>query len=264
MNEISYSGYETMISQIMEFLNGRVNKLLRCFKYEFVYSDSDVCASESSGAISFYIPYLAYHYKQTEFYDVKSHLILICTHELSHIDQDLNYYKYDRDPYYRQWIEKTNELHSKEWIMSNLSVLHQVFGKFNDSVFFSIFEYAVSGDTGYVISNNSQLVCNVVERYLIDINKARYWEYRNITLRIIHNQKEECFIFVKRNGIVIDANSIFPLIYNLRRFNKVNIYNKNTKNKEDCFITVLTDDEDKHLMDVVSRVNPRFIDGIVR
>ena len=56
--------------------------------------------------------------------DIVSFMILIVSHELSHIEQDINYSRYSSDKEYRNWIEKVNQNHTKQWLYNNMEYLH--------------------------------------------------------------------------------------------------------------------------------------------
>ena len=62
---------------------------------------------------------------------VKGMIIEIIAHELSHLDQDIDQYKFDIDEKYRNVIEAANELHTKTWLRDNYCELEKKLGGFD-------------------------------------------------------------------------------------------------------------------------------------
>ena len=58
-----------------------------------------------------------------------SFVVHLVVHELSHSNQDVDYDRYEKDPYYYRFIEKSNNIYSyrfidnyKEWLMEKLNI----------------------------------------------------------------------------------------------------------------------------------------------
>jgi len=250
---MKYSNYKYYIDAAMKLLNGQVNRNLRCYKFSYVYSNDEVHARECNGAITFNLQSMAYALKDMEPLIRFTYIIRTVAHELSHIDQDVNYYKYERDYSYRAWIEKSNELNSICFIMDNLNMIKMNLGDFNHTILEDLHQYAKINGTKYVPSSKSKMVANIMETYMIDTNRARYKDLDTILLNL-----NGVRYMIKHKGEIIDPNVIYPVINELSNFNSMKVFNM-IKEDNSLIIKVQTEDEQKRLEEIIYRIDKKYI-----
>lgn len=251
--KMNYSNYKFYIDNVMNLLNGQINKTLRCYKYAYVYSNDKVHGRECNGTITFNLQSMAYDFKDMEPSTRFACIIRMVAHELSHIDQDVNYYKYERDYSYRAWIEKSNELNSVCYIMDNLNMIKKNLGDFNHSIMEDLYHYAKMHGTNYVASSKSKMISNIMEIYMIDTNKTRYKDLDTILLNL-----NGVRYMIKQNGEVIDPNVLYPVINELSNFSSAKVFNM-IKDDNTLIVKVQTEDEQRRLEEIIYRIDKKYI-----
>lgn len=252
--EMTYANYKFYLSNCIKFLNGKINPTLLCHKVFYSYSEDEVLAKEYNGVIRYNIPAIALRYKDTELYTVFAYLMRMTAHELSHIEQDINYNRYKKDPSYKTWIEKSNELNAISFIMDNLFFIKRNLGEFNHSIIEDKYEYAKRYGTNYVRATVNKMIANILENYYIDTDKARYKDFRKIILEL-----DDSKFLIKDYDQIIDPNILYPVIEELSNFNAMKVFN--------CFkgdtliITIQTSEEFRKMQEVVSRIDSKYIIG---
>ena len=249
---MNYYHLQNLIHQMMDYLNGRVNKNLMCYRYDFSFNQSDVCAYETCGRIMFFLPHIVNRFKEYSFYVFKAHLLFIVIHELSHIDQLIYYNRYEKDKDYRNEIEQSNNNNTFSWISSNISALHAAFGDFDENTIVALSKALNFNRFRYRVATKNELVEILIERYLIGKNNNRYRSFKTVTLSFKHNECEAARITVKRDNKVIDPNVIHPIVYDITLFKTIDVYNKTEG--DTLMIEIISSDSEKSLNEVIRRV----------
>jgi hypothetical protein len=254
--KMNYFNYKYYIDSVMNLLNGQVNKNLRCYRYSYIYSTDKVYARECNGAITFNLQSMAYAFRNMEPLTRFAYIIRTTSHELSHVDQDVNYHKYERDYSYKAWIEKSNELNSVCFIIENLNMIKRNLGDFDHTILEDLYQYAKTNGTNYIPSSKSKMVSNIMETYMIDTNKTRYKELDTILLNL-----NGIRYMIKHKGEVIDPNILYPVINELSNFNSMKVFNLVKKEDNTLIIKVQTDDEQRRLEEIIFRIDKKYIMG---
>jgi hypothetical protein len=241
------------MDNVMNILNGQINKLLRCHKWIYSYYPDNVFGREYNGVIKFNLPAISYGLKDMEYRTRIATLIRLVAHELSHCDQDVSYYKYERDYAYRNWIERSNELNAICFIIDNINMLKTNLGNFDHTILMPLYESAKLNGTKYVPATKSKLVADIMETYMIDTNKTRYKELDTILLNINNIR-----YMIKNRGEVIDPNIIYPVIYELNEFKSVKVFNA-LKDNSTLIVKVQTDEEQRKMEDIAYRIDKKYI-----
>lgn len=250
---------QSFIEQCMFLLNGRINTLLRCYKYEFSYiENASIPASENDGYIVFYMQKIYEDYYYMEPYIIKAHLLMICAHELSHIDQHIDYIKYNSDSDYRNWIERNNDMNAISWLMNNLDFLKYNLGDFDASTIIQFYTVLKDYPFKYIKMTKEQMISHITEKYLFKQNIIRFWEFSYVLLSI-HICNESQSIYIKKGKDFINPNTLYPLLHELKLFNKVYIENRIPKGTNACIIEIDAYDEDKELKQILHKINSSLL-----
>lgn len=231
--DINMYGFQNIITRCMEFLNGKINPNFRCYRYDFVSSESDIAAGENNGYITFYLQKIAEDYTEYSYEDIISFMILIVTHELSHVEQNINYSRYIEDKEYRNYIETTNQNHAKWWIYNNMSMLHQGLGDFNDEIIIQACENTSPGITLFNRADRNQLTRNIMSDYFLrPENESRFFDYDYITMEFYDDDIGEKFdaIVIKEGNIIADPNMLVPHLDIIKRYKSLKVDNINKNN----------------------------------
>ena len=250
---MNYYNYRHYIDNVMQALNGNINKNLKCYEHSYVYQDDNICAKNNNGSIRFNLQYIGYRHKELDILTNFAFLIRIVAHELSHCDQDVNYRRYQNDFAYRSWIEKSNDLNAVCYIMDNLNMVKRLIGDFNHSIFLDSYYYAKKHGINYVSASKSKLVSNIMEDYMIDTSKTRYKDMDTILMNI-----NDTRYMIKHNGEVIDPNVLYPAINYITKFNEFRVFNS-LQNNNTLIIKVVTSDKHKKIEDVIYRIDKKYI-----
>lgn len=215
LNALAIQDY---LTKYVNFLSGKVNQKYPLIGYVFSYDPNiTICAGCRRGQLRFYPLNIIKEFDGTPFQEMKSWLIQIAVHELSHIDQDIDYDKYSTDIEYKKAIEEANENHTIEWIQNNLNILHKAFPDITD---LPLWRGSNSTKFGVSVSNNEYQICktqnlmhNMLIKYLSD---AVY--YPKVTIRIITDQINN--ILIKDNGIW--NSDIIPELISIMNFIELN------------------------------------------
>jgi hypothetical protein len=133
--------------EVFDYLNGRINKKVPARGINFV-KDRDIefgfnnkCSPQMLTATvytnSLYVNpnavidmdriHKEYYGQSITYEQFTGFIIQIIAHELSHLDQDIDQYKYCTDDDYANMIEITNELRTLKWVKSHYRKLIKVF-----------------------------------------------------------------------------------------------------------------------------------------
>lgn len=249
---MNYYHLQNLIHRMMDYLNGRVNKNLMCYRYDFSFNPSNICAYEACGRIMFFLPHIVHRFKDYPFYTFKAHMLFIVIHELSHIDQLIYYNQYENDTNYRNEIEQANNNNTFSWISRNISALHKVFGEFDENALVDLSKQLNFNRFRYRVATKNELVEILIEKYLIGKNSSRYNSFGTVILAFHHNGYEEVRITVKKNRKVIDPNIIHPIVYNIRCFKTVDVINR--IDGDTLVIDITSTDSERTLNEVIQRV----------
>jgi hypothetical protein len=237
----------------MKLLNGQINKNLRCYKYDYIFSTDKVHGKECNGTITFNLQSMAYELRNVEPLTRFGCIIRTVSHELSHIDQDVNYFKYERDYSYRNWIERSNELNSVCFLMDNLVMIKRNLGNFDHTILEDLYQYAKIHGTKYITASKSKMISNIMETYMIDTNKTKYKDLNTILLNL-----NGIRYIVKHNGEVIEPNILYPVINELSNFRSIKVFNM-LKDDNTLIVKVQTEEEQRRLEEIIYRIDKKYI-----
>ena len=216
-HSLNFKGLENLITIVMSKLVGKVNKNFICIGFSFNYDPyAKIMSSERFGDIQFNIIPIARNYINASYKELKAYIIMICAHELSHIDQNCDYYKDGHNPIYAKWIEQTNEEHTKAFLYNNMKLLVQELGEFDENVIYSKYDHIDSGSLGYQIQTNSERIKSIIltlcsSKELVDMD-----HYSFVLLRIYNEDKDPIVISIKEDGkYVADVEELSNLLFDI-------------------------------------------------
>ena len=226
---ITMYGFQNILTRCIEILNGKINPNFLCYRYDFVTFESAIAAGECNGFITFYLQKIAEDYTDYDYPDIVSFMILIVSHELSHIEQDINYSRYSSDKEYRNWIEKVNQNHTKQWLYNNMEYLHSVLGEFNDNIIIESCEVTSPGLMEFNQASITQLVRNIVSDYFLNQeNEANFFKFDYITMEFFDDDSGNEFdaIIIKEGNSVADPNLLVKHLDIIKRYRSLKLENK--------------------------------------
>lgn len=239
-----YYWIENEINKAMQFLNGKVNTLMPA-TYNCSYVDSEICAGTRNGNITFYIRKINKEYEKFNTYSLRTWIIIIVTHELSHIDQDLDYDRYFEDKDYMRYIEYANDNRATDWISSNIQLLHQGLGDFDESLI-ATRRHLLNGEVvRYHYINKDLFTINLIDKYIGN----RYHKYSNIYIKFFTVDKKPIKeIPIKVNGY-LNIELAYFVIKNIQYIEN-NYMNKlvntsETNSTSSLYIEMMGEDKNK-------------------
>lgn len=253
---MNYLQLQNEIHNMMRVLNGWVNPTISCFKYTFDYKKSPICAGERDAIIHFYpIKILE---KMESYPDklIRANLLFIVTHELSHIEQLLNYDRYGADPDYRKEIERGCNYHAFRFIMDNLSILHQKIGDFDEFTLYNSCSYLKFNNIRYQLGTNWEMVSNLLHQFIQEKFLLSYRSYDHIEMHIDNGhptpQLGSGLIVIRDGNSIINVNKFFRIVHVIRSFSTIKLSNKEINGR--LMIRLVLPAEEYNLEEIVRRV----------
>ena len=227
---MNYLQLQNEIHNMMRVLNGWVNPTISCFKYTFEYKKSHICAGERDAVIHFYPIKILEKMELHSDKLVRANVLFIVVHELSHIEQLLNYDRYDADPTYRQEIERGCNYHAFRFIMDNLSILHQKIGDFDEFTLYNSCSYLKFNNIRYQLGTNWEMVSNLLHQFIQEKFLLTYRSYDHIEMYINNghptHQLGSGLIVIRDGNNIINVNKFFRIVHVIRSFSKIRLSNK--------------------------------------
>lgn len=247
---------QCFIDKVMSLLNGKINTLLYCYDYHYSFIDSKVAAGEHNGSITFYMNTMYMDYSSNDYIDSRTRILMICAHELSHIDQCIDYEKYHTNEAYRIWIERNNDLHALKWLLDHTDYLVSNLGYLYIELIQTYYDNIKTYPYKYIKMTIPQMVCRITEDYLMDNLQYRFWEFSYILLVISNNGIENTAVYIKKDDYMINPNTLYPLLHKIRNYSKYRLNNRIPSGTNGCIITIDVQDKDKELVQLLNRLNP--------
>ncbi len=248
---ISYKYAEKKIIEYMSFLNGKVNRN-KCHRYDFWPGCENAPAYEHFGSISFFPSKLIQTYGEYPMKVFNGMLLVIICHELSHIDQDIDYTKYHLDDNYRREVENGCNLNAYRFICKNISILHAALGEFDELVIDDISKDINFNRDRYIIASNAKKVFYLIRDYFVNnVSEEEFNSLKYIQITLGYNLLHSGTIIAKKDNLMTDFNELAPVLYSTSLANKLSIRNTITDNN--LLIAVLADTQ------VYNRVIDRMI-----
>lgn len=242
---MDYLQLEKEVNSIMKVMNGWVNPSIPCWKYTFDYRKSKICAGERDGELTFYPIEMLNKIRLHPDNVVRANILFITTHELSHIEQLINYDRYTSDEQYRKEIERGCNYHAFHFIMDNLSTLHQRLGDFDEFTIYGLGSCLGSYGIRYQLGTNWEMVSNLLHTYIQEKFLLSYRSYTYIEM-MIHNEHPtekfgSCRVIVRNGNNVINVNEFLRIIDAIRDFNIVNFSNQDINGQLKITVTLPAD-----------------------
>ena len=233
------------IDKSYEALNGKINKI-PAVGYTINYDPNvSKLGGEHNGYITFYSQtiqrFLCSKLNTEE--QFRAMTVIIVAHELSHIDQAIDYNMYSSNIRYAKFIEADNNKRTFIWLLNNLDYVN--------SIMYGIdIQYIINYAKNYNINlqNNTNLsiydtIRAQIEPLMSQVT-CRFDDMINITLRILRNNIPIDYI-VKINGRLGNVESIMNALREIYRYNKYTIKNITLNNS--ILIEISLDEEDSYI-----------------
>lgn len=134
---INYSQYAVFCSKVYDVLNGGINTVIPSVELTFdVDRDSTTVGSSLMCVTNIYLYNILENISKHQYTQeqINGILILAVAHELSHIDQEIDFTRllYAQNDYpYRVYIEAANNKRTLKYIQKNKDKLYKIFGYFS-------------------------------------------------------------------------------------------------------------------------------------
>ena len=209
---LNYSQYANFCTEVYTVLNGRINTVIPSYGLTFdVDRNVSTVGSSLMCITNIYLHNILEiisknNYSQEQ---IRGILILAVAHELSHIDQDIDFSRllYSRNDYpYRVYIEASNNKRMLNYIQKNKDKLYSIFGFFsvpNEIAYHdymaqveALKSYNIIRSTDDIIYNQCKSIqdkilgmCNAI--FATDIMKIYYTQrnIKNIEIKILNENR---------------------------------------------------------------------------
>ena len=240
-----YKLIKLWIDKSYEALNGKINRI-PAVGYTINYDPNTTkLGGENNAYLTFYsqtIQRFLCNKLSTEA-EYRAMTVIIVAHELSHIDQAIDYDRYANDIQYAKFIEEDNNKRTFIWLLNNLDYVN--------SIMYGIdIQYIINYAKNYNINlqNNTNLsiydtIRAQIEPLMSQVT-CRFDDMINITLRILRNNIPIDYI-VKNNGRLGNVESIMNALREIYRYNKYTIKNITLNNS--ILIEISLDEEDSYI-----------------
>ena len=240
-----YKLIKLWIDKSYEALNGKINRI-PAVGYTINYDPNTTkLGGENNAYLTFYsqtIQRFLCNKLSTEA-EYRAMTVIIVAHELSHIDQAIDYDRYANDIQYAKFIEEDNNKRTFIWLLNNLDYVN--------SIMYGIdIQYIINYAKNYNINlqNNTNLsiydtIRTQIEPLMSQVS-CRFDDMINITLRILRNNIPIDYI-VKINGRLGNVESIMNALREIYRYNKYIIKNITLNNS--ILIEISLDEEDSYI-----------------
>lgn len=199
---ISYGYFKLYTISLFNFLNGKINKKIMANSIEFDIPSSPTefgrTISSNIVVINLYnIIRFSYNKGYTSDEIIRGVILNSVCHELSHLDQDINFSRVRQDNDYMTLIEKSNDANALLFISNNYDVLQTRFGIFDMELIYkiqyttdiarystlytpiqskeqkilSVLENLTESDICFIINNMN---CEYIVLWYIDINNVKF------------------------------------------------------------------------------------------
>lgn len=201
------------INKSFNILNGRINNLNIALRYELKrVPESDTALGSSICNIIILniegIMKKAYKEQYTP-YQIYGYLLITITHELSHLDQDIDYLRTHMDPHYNQFIEISNHANALKYIHDHYDELQSQLGTFH--LVYDSLSQSADYKKNYVYYHKMRYIG---QRIMAVINTITRQEVLNIQIDdrirdITLYDTDDYFLHGKVNKIVIKENGYY-------------------------------------------------------
>jgi hypothetical protein len=240
-----YKFIKLWIDKSYEALNGKINRI-PAVGYTINYDPNTTkLGGENNAYLTFYsqtIQRFLCNKLSTEA-EYRAMTVIIVAHELSHIDQAIDYDRYANDIQYAKSIEEDNNKRTFIWLLNNLDYVN--------SIMYDIdIQYIINYARDYNVNLQNNVNLSIYDTIRIQIEPlmsqvaCRFDDMINITLRILRNNIPIDYI-VKINGRLGNAESIMNALREIYRYNKYML--KNIILNNSILIEVSLDEEDSYV-----------------
>jgi hypothetical protein len=241
-----YKLIKLWIEKSYEALNGKINRI-PAVGYTINYDPNvSKLGGENNGYITFYsqtIQRFLCNKLSTE-EQFRAMIVIIVAHELSHIDQAIDYDMYSSDIQYAKSIEADNNKRTFIWLLNNLEYVNSIM--YGIDIQF-IIDYASKHNINLQNSINLSIYDTIrtqIEPFMNQVS-CRFDDMINITLRILRNNVPIDYV-VKINGKLGNVENIMNAIREIYRYNRYMLENIITSISS-MIIVVSLDESDSYI-----------------
>ena len=181
----------------------------------------------SRGTISFNLVAISAFLHNISPFEAEAFCVRIVVHELSHLDQAIDYNRFMVDKKYEGWIERTNENRSIMFLFENINLIHNCIGEYSyKEGYESIYQSIKAHGTGFVPTTLANSTMMVVRKYMLPRTASMNFNVITLSIYDSTNNKNIARFVVKQDNKYIDPNKIFPILYWLDKYAFIQLTNK--------------------------------------
>lgn len=231
------------VSKAYDYINGKINNIASVGYTLNFDPDAENLGGERNGYITFYmIPIQKIGRQIGDVDSFKTMISFIVAHELSHIDQAIDYKRYADDIQYMKTIELENNKRAISWVVSNALPLREAMGGFNVNFIMLYAQHAkING-----IANPIDPVYETIRTQIEPLMGKRFDDVMNVVLMISNKNHGYTNLIVKRDGYLGDVNQIMYTLREIWRYNDFKYMNEMPDPYTLC-IMVFVDDDNMYL-----------------
>ena len=233
---LDYFTLEHTAKRYMEYLNGKVN-IIRSYYQSYEYCESNISAGEHNGAIVFYCVPLLKMLQPLKHDGWMTSLFCICVHELSHINQMIDYERYGRDSSYKAEIERKNDIATYKWILANADTLRKEFPELDFNLIMRFTEVLDLTEETYSPIDIIDTVRYTLQKFML--KGHNFDSYPNVGLYIEYPDNQQ-YQLAKYNNTIMNVSDILRMINYLYDYDK---YRFGGYIKDNVYVIVIRVDE---------------------
>ena len=230
------------VSKAYDYINGKINNIASVGYTLNFDPDAENLGGERNGYITFYmIPIQKIGRQIGDVDSFKTMISFIVAHELSHIDQAIDYKRYADDIQYMKTIELENNKRAISWVVSNALPLREAMGGFNVNFIMTYAKHANINGITYPVEPLYETIRTQIEPLM----ETRFDDAINVVLRLSTQNTIYNYV-IKENGYLGDVNQIMYLLREIWRYNNFKYTNTIVDPYSVC-ITVYLDEDNVYL-----------------
>lgn len=217
--KLDYFAIEHEARRYMEYLNGRVN-LIKSYYQSYEYKRADIAAGEHNGAIVFYCVPLMKTLSTLKADEWRTMLFCICVHELSHINQLIDYELYASSPEYKKEIERKNDIATYQWIVANMDEITKVFPEIDPVFVFRAANALNLSEETHKPSDVIDIMRYALSRFMID--GYQFDQFPSVSV-LIHYPDRYAHQYAKYNNHLVNIPIVLSMIHSLYDYERYNV-----------------------------------------
>ena len=244
------------IRKSYDAMNGKINKI-PSISYTFNYDpEANKLGGEHNGNITFYPQCIQRIFsKLRNESQFRAMCVITVAHELSHVDQAIDYDRYASDIEYAKSIENDNNKRAFTWLLTNLNYVNSIMSNIDIEFIINQAKRYNVDVNGYYYTNLSlyETIRTQIES-LINI-RVRFDDLMNIKLRIIKENSSFDFI-IKSNGLIGNAEQIMYALKEIYKYTQYSLCN--TIENDSLIILVQLNEDDLYITKHMHHYNAAY------